>query len=94
MNIKHILNSYINWCEQLNNEEKISEKISIVQQSVIYMTEQIQCYEKLMNVQNSKIDNLKINNKKLELQVFTSKFVNISFNFSLKTKNSISFMIK
>lgn len=75
INIKTILNSYINWCEQLNDEEKINEKISKIQLLIIDMTEQIQCYEKLIKVQNNKIDNLKLNNKELELQVFTSKFI-------------------
>lgn len=45
------------------------------------MTEQIQCYEKLMKVQNNKIDNLKISNKELELQVFTSKFIIYFYQF-------------
>lgn len=81
INIKTILNSYINWCEQLNNEEKINEKISNIQQLIIDMTEQIQCYEKLMKVQNNKIDNLKIKNIELELHVFTGKFIIYFYQF-------------
>lgn len=81
INIKNTLNGYINWCDQLNNEEKINEKILKVQETIIDMTEQMQCYEKLMKVQNNKIDNLKVHNEELELQVFTSKFIIYFYQF-------------
>lgn len=73
--IKYTLNNYINWCDQLNNEEIMNENILKSQQTITDITEQMQCYEKLMEILINKIDKLKINNKELESQVFASKFI-------------------
>lgn len=64
----------MNWCEQLNDERELKDKVLLAQQSVIDMTEQIQCYEKLMKIQSNIIDNLQIENQQLYKEVFTSKF--------------------
>ncbi|XP_025194944.1 uncharacterized protein LOC112594398 [Melanaphis sacchari] len=71
--IKNTLNGYINWCEQLNDEGKINIMVQESQQSVADMTEQILSYEKHINVLNSIVDNLKIENQILYKEVFTGK---------------------
>ncbi|CAH1736440.1 unnamed protein product [Aphis gossypii] len=71
--VKNTLNEYINWCEQLNDERKINIMVQESQQSVIDMTEQILSYEKHLNVLNSIVDNLKIENQVLYKEVFTGK---------------------
>ncbi|XP_022172378.1 uncharacterized protein LOC111035164 [Myzus persicae] len=71
--IKNTLNGYINWCEQLNDEENINMMVKESQQSVIDMTDQILSYEKHINILNSIVDNLKIENQVLYKEVFSSK---------------------
>lgn len=73
--IKNTLNGYINWCEQLNDEEKMNIMVKESKQSVIDMTEQILSYEKHIKVLNNIIDNLKIENQVLYEEVFTSKLI-------------------
>jgi len=73
--IKKTLDGYINWCEQLNNEGKINIMVQESQQSVIDMTEQILSYEKHLNVLNSIVDNLKIENQVLYKEVFTGMLI-------------------
>ncbi|VVC42039.1 HAUS augmin-like complex subunit 6, N-terminal [Cinara cedri] len=76
--IKTTLNDYINWCEQLNNEKEIIEKIHETQQSINDMTDQIKCYKKIIEVLNNVIDRLKNENQILDDEVFNSKnFENI-----------------
>ncbi|CAI6361446.1 unnamed protein product [Macrosiphum euphorbiae] len=71
--IKNTLNSYINWCEQLDDESKMNTMVKESQQSVIDMTEQILSYEKHIEVLNNIVDNLKIENQVLYKEVFSSK---------------------
>ncbi|XP_001944251.2 uncharacterized protein LOC100166290 [Acyrthosiphon pisum] len=71
--IKNTLNSYINWCEQLNEEGKMNTMVKESQQSVIDMAEQILSYEKHIEVLNNIVDNLKIENRVLHKEVFSSK---------------------
>lgn len=73
--IKNTLNEYINWCEQLNDEGKINIMVQESQQSVIDMTEKILSYEKHLNVLNSIVDNLKIENQVLYKEVFTGMLI-------------------
>lgn len=73
--IKNTLNGYINWCEQLNDEENINMMVKESQQSVIDMTDQILSYEKHINILNSIVDNLKIENQVLYKEVFSSKSI-------------------
>jgi len=73
--VKNTLNEYINWCEQLNDERKINIMVQESQQSVIDMTEQILSYEKHLNVLNSIVDSLKIENQVLYKEVFTGKLI-------------------
>jgi len=73
--IKNTLNGYINWCEHLNDEEKMNTMVKESQQSVIDMTEQILSYEKHINILNNIVDNLKIENQVLYKEVFTSKLI-------------------
>ncbi|XP_060875809.1 uncharacterized protein LOC132949066 [Metopolophium dirhodum] len=70
--IKNTLSSYINWCEQLNDEGKMNTMVKESQQSVIDMTEQILSYEKHIEVLNNMVNNLKIENRVLYKEVFTS----------------------
>jgi len=69
----------MNWCEQLNDESELKDKVLSAQQSVMDMTEQMRCYEKLMKVQNYIIDNLQIENQQLHKEVFTSKFITYTY---------------
>jgi len=71
--VKNTLNSFINWCEQLNNEGQINIMVQESQQSVIDMTEQILRYEKYIKVLINTVDNLKVENQVLYKEVFTSK---------------------
>jgi len=73
--IKNTLNSYINWCEQLNDEGKLNIMVKESQQSVIDMTEQILSYEKHIKALNNIVDNLKIENQVLYKEIFTSKLI-------------------
>jgi len=73
--IKNTLSSYINWCEQLNDEGKMNTMVKESQQSVIDMTEQILSYEKHIEVLNNMVNNLKIENQVLYKEVFTSKLI-------------------
>lgn len=73
--IKYTLNDCINWCEQLNNERDIIERILEIQQSIADMTDQINCYKKIIQVLNNVIDNLKNENQALNNEVFSSKLL-------------------
>ncbi|XP_015380561.1 PREDICTED: uncharacterized protein LOC107174212 [Diuraphis noxia] len=71
--IKNTLKSYINWCEQLNDDGKLNIMVKESQQSVIEMTDQILSYEKHIKALNNIVDHLKIENQVLYKEVFTSK---------------------
>lgn len=71
--IKNTINGFVNYCEQLNDEEDINNKILKTRQLVIIMTKQMQSYEEVMNINNNLIDDLKIENEELEKEVFTRK---------------------
>lgn len=73
--IKNTLNSYINWCEQLNDEGKLNIMVKESQQSVIDMTEQILSYGKHIKALNNIVDNLNIENQVLYKEIFTSKLI-------------------
>jgi len=81
--IKNTLNSYINWCEQLNDESKMNTMVKESQQSIIDMTEQILSYEKHIEVLNNIVDNLKIENQVLYKEVFSSKLIYFYYYFQL-----------
>lgn len=73
--IKNTLNNYINLCEHLSDEGKMKTMVKESQQSAIDMTEQILSYEKHIVVLNNIVDNLKIKNRVLYKEVFTSKLI-------------------
>lgn len=78
--IKNNLNGCINWCDRLNDDEKIKYKILEAKQSVIDMIEQKECYEKLLNDQNNIIVHLQSSNEKLKNEIFTSKLIKYLFS--------------
>lgn len=73
--IKNTLNDSINYCEQLNNEEVINNKMLKTEQLIIDMSKQMQSYKEIIQINYNLIDELKLKNEKLEKEVFTSKFI-------------------
>lgn len=71
--IKSSLKDHISWCEEINDEQIINDNILEVQKSVTDMSEMIQCYKILLQQQNIVIENLEIENQKLDEEIFTSK---------------------
>lgn len=84
--IKNCLNDFINRCELLNDDEKINNKILEAKQSVIDMTEQIECYVKLLTLQSNTINNLQLEIEILKNDIFTSKFI-IKFDIFIIRKS-------
>lgn len=77
--IRNTLNDCRNWCEQLNNEKEIVEKILEIQQSINDMADHIKCYKTITEVLDNEIDGLKNENEKLDIIVFSSKLINKTF---------------
>lgn len=73
--IKNTQKNCIIYCEELNDDEKINDKLLEAQQSVIVMTHQKQNYEKIIEIQNNAIDHLKIENQELEKEILSSMFI-------------------
>uniref|UniRef100_A0A2S2QV13 HAUS augmin-like complex subunit 6 N-terminal domain-containing protein n=1 Tax=Sipha flava TaxID=143950 RepID=A0A2S2QV13_9HEMI len=71
--IKSSLKDHISWCEQINDEQTIDDNILEVQKSVVEMSEMMQCYKILLQQQNNVIENLEIENHKLDVEIFTKK---------------------
>lgn len=74
-NIKNTLISCINWCQKLNDDEEIKNKVLELQQSINDIVEQMQCYKNLVQIQINLINNLEIENQELKKDIFTSKYI-------------------
>lgn len=76
-NIKNTLNNNIDWCEKLNDDGEINDKVIEFKQSIIVMEEQMQCYENFVKFQKNLINNLQMANQELNEDIFTCKLIRI-----------------